>query len=228
MDRLIKDILTESESLDIEHFIPLLQERVYVLNPYCRQFLIAWVMVLDSVPNINLLHYLPKFLDGLFNMLKDTTKDIRLEAETCLGEFLNEIKTVKNVDFASMVHVLLTHCSSKGSSKSIIVHVTIDEFTRLTALEWIYEFVETGKEALLPYSAQLLSVVLPNLSQGVPAIEDIAKKANNSLNELILTTKSPIPMGEILKNVTLQFLNQYVRGMLQRDLISRFQHDSRH
>lgn len=50
LDRLIKDILTESEHFDIEHFIPLLEERVYVINPYCRQFLIAWVMVLDSVP----------------------------------------------------------------------------------------------------------------------------------------------------------------------------------
>jgi hypothetical protein len=40
---------------------------------------VSWVTVLDSVPDINLLGYLPKFLDGLFNMLKDTNKDIRAE-----------------------------------------------------------------------------------------------------------------------------------------------------
>jgi len=54
LDRLVKDILTETGTLDIEHFIPLLEERVYVINPYCRQFLIAWVVVLDSVPGIDL------------------------------------------------------------------------------------------------------------------------------------------------------------------------------
>lgn len=91
LDRLIKDIVTENRGFDIERFIPLLQERVYVINPHCRRFLIAWVMVLDSVPDIDLLHYLPKFVDGLFNMLKDTNKDIRQEAETCLAEFLREI-----------------------------------------------------------------------------------------------------------------------------------------
>ena len=49
-------------------------------------------MVLDSVPDIDLLQFLPKFVDGIFNMLKDTNKDIRQEAESCLAEFLREIK----------------------------------------------------------------------------------------------------------------------------------------
>ena len=68
--------------------------------------------------DIDLLSYLPRFLDGLFNMLKDSTKDIRLEAETCLAEFLEEIKEAtkinKEVDFGSMVKILITHCISKG------------------------------------------------------------------------------------------------------------------
>jgi vacuole morphology and inheritance protein 14 len=37
LDRLIKDIVTESRGFDIERFIPLLQERVYVINPHCRR-----------------------------------------------------------------------------------------------------------------------------------------------------------------------------------------------
>jgi vacuole morphology and inheritance protein 14 len=32
---------------------------------------IGWVTVLDSVPDIELLEYLPEFLDGLFKMLSD-------------------------------------------------------------------------------------------------------------------------------------------------------------
>lgn len=48
----------------IEEFIPLLRERMNVLNPYVRQFLVGWIMVLDSVPDIDMLGFLPDFLDG--------------------------------------------------------------------------------------------------------------------------------------------------------------------
>jgi len=159
-------------------------------------------MVLDSVPDIDLLHYLPRFLDGLFNMLKDTTKDIRLEAETCLAEFLSEIKEAakgsKTVDFGNMVRILIAHCISK------------DEFTRQTAIEWATEFVNIGKDVLLPYTAQLLGAVLPCVSHGVPVIEEVAKKANNALLNLITSTSSEVPINDILKTVTFQFLNQCV------------------
>ena len=48
----------------IEEFIPLLKERMNVLNPYVRQFLVGWITVLDSVPDIDMLGFLPDFLDG--------------------------------------------------------------------------------------------------------------------------------------------------------------------
>lgn len=44
-----------------------------VLNPYVRQFLVGWITVLDSVPDIDMLGFLPDFLDGnwsLFNTNK--------------------------------------------------------------------------------------------------------------------------------------------------------------
>ncbi len=48
----------------IEKFIPLLRERMNVLNPFVRQFLVGWITVLDSVPDIDMLGFLPDFLDG--------------------------------------------------------------------------------------------------------------------------------------------------------------------
>jgi vacuole morphology and inheritance protein 14 len=69
LDRLIKDIVTETESFDIESFIPLLQKHIRRTKPYIRQLLVGWITVLDTVPDINMLDYLPDFLDGLFNMV---------------------------------------------------------------------------------------------------------------------------------------------------------------
>ncbi|MFS8022088.1 putative vacuole morphology and inheritance protein [Helianthus anomalus] len=49
--------------VSIEEFIPLLRERMNVLNPYVRQFLVGWMTILDSVPDIDMLVLLLKSID---------------------------------------------------------------------------------------------------------------------------------------------------------------------
>ncbi|KAH1260671.1 Protein VAC14 [Glycine max] len=102
LDRLVKDIVTESDQFSIEEFIPLLRERMNVLNPYVRQFLVGWITVLDSVPDIDMLGFLPDFLDGLFNMLSDSSHEIRQQADSALSEFLQEIKNSPINEFVKL------------------------------------------------------------------------------------------------------------------------------
>lgn len=52
LDRLMKDVVTEADSFAVEAFMPLLGERVYVVNPFSRQFLVGWIATLDSVPDV--------------------------------------------------------------------------------------------------------------------------------------------------------------------------------
>lgn len=107
LDRLIKDIVTESENFDIENFIPLLQKHIKKPKPYIRQLLVGWIMVLNAVPGINMLDYLPEFLDGLFNMLSDGNREIRQAADNALSEFLREIKEADVIEFGPMVNILV-------------------------------------------------------------------------------------------------------------------------
>lgn len=44
--------------------------------------------MLDSVPDINMIDWLPDFLDGLLNMLSDGNREIRLAADLALKDFL--------------------------------------------------------------------------------------------------------------------------------------------
>ena len=37
LDRLVKDIITEGNRFDLDKFIPLLSERVNIINPECRK-----------------------------------------------------------------------------------------------------------------------------------------------------------------------------------------------
>lgn len=73
----IQDIVTASYALDLDEFIPKLREYLTVVNPYKRQFLISWISVLASVPDIDMLQYLPELLEGLMGMLSDTNREIR-------------------------------------------------------------------------------------------------------------------------------------------------------
>ncbi|KAI0550912.1 vacuole morphology and inheritance protein [Xylaria curta] len=126
LDRLIKDIVAESaatyvsvlestvsyESKDPDHpstppnpptafslprFIPLLKERIWVINPFTRTFLVGWITLLDSIPDLELVTYLPEFLGGLLKFLSGNNADVRVVTQNCLDKFLNEIKRIARV-----------------------------------------------------------------------------------------------------------------------------------
>ncbi|PFX23014.1 Protein VAC14-like [Stylophora pistillata] len=120
LDRSVKDIVTESSSFDLVSFIPLLRDRIYTANPFAKQFLVSWLMVLDAVPDLDLVAHLPEFLDGLFNIFKDRNPEIRKMCEAALGEFLRGIKReTKNVNFADMVNILVIHSQSEEVAKTV-------------------------------------------------------------------------------------------------------------
>jgi vacuole morphology and inheritance protein 14 len=53
------------KAFSLAHFIPLLADRMYVVSPFTRSWLVGWITVLDSVPDLELVTFLPEFLDSL-------------------------------------------------------------------------------------------------------------------------------------------------------------------
>ncbi|KAJ0974943.1 hypothetical protein J5N97_016908 [Dioscorea zingiberensis] len=186
LDRLVKEIVTDSDQFSIEEFIPLLRERMNVLNPYVRQFLVGWITVLDSVPEIDMLGFLPDFLDGLFNMLSDSSHEIRQQADSALSEFLLEIKNSPNVDYGRMAEILVRRAASH------------DEFTRLTAITWINEFVKLGGNQLVPYYADILGAILPCISDKEEKIKMVARETNEELRSFHADPAEGFDIGSIL------------------------------
>lgn len=84
----------DGRAFSLERFIPLLTERVYAISPYTRMHLVSWLMVLNTVPDLELVAYLPEFLDGLLKYLADGNLDVRVATENLLAEFLREIKII--------------------------------------------------------------------------------------------------------------------------------------
>ncbi|BGP22048.1 vacuole-associated enzyme activator complex component Vac14 [Rhodotorula toruloides] len=85
-------------ALSLSRFIPLLQERFAVLDPFTRTFLISWLIVLDSVPELELISYLPEFLGGLLAYLGDPTPEVRNGAEGLLRDMLGETREVREIE----------------------------------------------------------------------------------------------------------------------------------
>ncbi|KAJ1567822.1 hypothetical protein HK405_004647, partial [Cladochytrium tenue] len=84
-------------TFNLARFIPLLAERLQTLNPSTRMFLVQWIMTLDSVPDLDLIPYLPDFMDALFVYLCDPNVDVRVAALNCLAEFLKELQDVVSI-----------------------------------------------------------------------------------------------------------------------------------
>ena len=127
LDRLVKDIVSESAAtyvsvlqlpdgsgsdgdsskasssielpaaFSLARFIPLLQERIHVINPFTRTFLVSWVTLLDTIPDLELVSYLPAFLGGLFKFLSDPNRDVHVATQGALERFLNEVKKIARI-----------------------------------------------------------------------------------------------------------------------------------
>ena len=135
LDRLVKDVVAEIDHFDTEKFIPILQDRIKMTNPFVRQFLLGWISVLNSIPNIHLVNFIASFLDGLLCMLSDHKSDLQKEAENVLGEFLEEIKAEKgdHMDYGAIVTILISHCTSG------------DDLTRFICVTWLNELIVLGQ-----------------------------------------------------------------------------------
>lgn len=84
-------------AFSLAKFIPLLEERIHVLNPFTRQFLVAWLSLLDTIPDLELVHYLPSFLGGLLKFLGDQNRDVYIAAQGLLQRLLDEIVKIAKV-----------------------------------------------------------------------------------------------------------------------------------
>lgn len=194
IDRLLKDIVTETASFDASAFIPLLRERLYADKPLAQRFVVSWVQLLSDLPDVDMLLFLPDLLEGLFYILADITPEIRQMTETVLSEFKGKILAESGrVDFKAMVNILVIHSQSK------------EPLVQLIAITWLKEFVnlisqDANKSKLLPLSSSLLRAILPCLETKAEEamdngdqrckprmnITEVAKALNHSLMQLVV------------------------------------------
>ncbi|OMO93978.1 Armadillo-like helical [Corchorus olitorius] len=73
-----------------------------------------------------------------------------------------------------------------------------DEFTRLTAITWINEFVKLGGDQLVPYYADILGAILPAISDKEEKIRVVARETNEELRSIKADPAEAFDVGAIL------------------------------
>jgi vacuole morphology and inheritance protein 14 len=78
---IITDSLPNNKTFDLTRFMRILTDKMKAINPFIREFLIDWINTMDEIPSVNILVYLPSFLEDLLVMLSDKEKEVRSKAE---------------------------------------------------------------------------------------------------------------------------------------------------
>lgn len=86
------------KAFSLPKFIPTLLERMYVLDPYCKKFMLLWLELLDDIPTLELISFLPTFLEPLIKFLMNNAPaDVRIDTENMLNQFLVETQGIARV-----------------------------------------------------------------------------------------------------------------------------------
>ncbi|KAF9148143.1 hypothetical protein BG015_010153 [Linnemannia schmuckeri] len=229
LDRLVKDIVHEQSiaysgpishideqdpqqlalalprisQFSLPRFIPLLAERVYSKNSWTRNYLVTWIAVLDSIPDLELVSYLPDFLDGLLYFLSDSNPDVRTLTQKLLDDFLTEIRDVAELQQqqqreslqARLRQLQLAESQQRAGQRdsfdgSIVSGVTLAGGRDFDLLE--SESSGQGKGSWVPGQgvninyAKIVKILKPHLTS---SDEDIQETALRWINEFMSLAK---------------------------------------
>jgi len=213
LDRLVRDIVVEQPDFDYSILIPLIAARIHVLNPSVRQLVLGWIVLLDSMPQVDMIAFLPHYLEGLFGILASDNRDFRLKAQECLDGLLEEIRKSaserpeRTQQAISEAAATVARCCRAGGEQR-----SEDAPVRFTALKWLLESVnlqvklqvelimpgdgvssrslrprpvaaEGGLQQLIP---ELLPGALYCLDDGEGTIQQDAIQANTRLRDALM------------------------------------------
>lgn len=96
----VNNVQDAQKAFSLPKFIPTLLERMYTIDPFAKKFLIGWLELFDDIPSLELITFLPNFLEPLIKFLMhNSPSDVRLGTENILLVFLKEIKSIYKVKY---------------------------------------------------------------------------------------------------------------------------------
>lgn len=154
LDKLLKDIIVEQQSYDVQNFFPKFEEYIYAKNPFTRMFIISWIRLLDS--KFNMVNHLPQLLDGIYTCLYDSSDEIKSSTLSSLSEFLNKIvaSPTDQINIPALINILLKHIRNEH-----------EDVVQYNALAWLRQLIRLLEDQdILNFAPSIIAAVLPCLA----------------------------------------------------------------
>ncbi|KAK6203057.1 vacuolar protein 14 C-terminal Fig4p binding-domain-containing protein [Scheffersomyces amazonensis] len=115
----LNQVQDSEKAFSLPKFLPTLLERMYTIDPFAKKFLISWLELFDAIPSLELITFLPNFLEPLIKFIRNSPSDVRLDTENILNIFLKEIKTIHKVKFIVKRNQLIKERKRKSTLKTV-------------------------------------------------------------------------------------------------------------
>nr|CAG8433303.1 6225_t:CDS:10 [Entrophospora candida] len=238
--------IPRTTAFSLPKFIPLLAERIRVKNPFTRLFLVSWITVLDSIPDLELVSFLPDFLDGLISFLSDPNEAVCAATSNALASFLTEIREaveVKEQQKQQAMKIFYVEQQRKFANLSENNNETSDSLKDGGCIDddnpnlvksvdagdafWdsisISEMEGKGKGTWIPGQSveinftKIIEILMPHLSSSVEQIQETALRW---INEFINIAK------EVVISFTPQLINAVLPSLAHSEEVDPFDYHS--
>ncbi|EKX49911.1 hypothetical protein GUITHDRAFT_104308 [Guillardia theta CCMP2712] len=194
LDQLLKDIIAESTSWNISEFIPVLKEHLEHTGSYVRHFLLGWIATLQSIPHFEIHKYLSEILYGVIIMLDDDNKEIRQQADSVLSHLLRTLQSSEDINYNHIMPVLV-RCATLSppkeygmkaneSSASLDQYSKNEDLVNRVALMWIVQLMEKGKKRILPFTGELVRMLLM-AEESSDKVRELSSEIDDALRQLL-------------------------------------------
>jgi vacuole morphology and inheritance protein 14 len=227
-----------SRAFSLPKFIPLLMERIDTIDPFTRVFLVSWITTLNSVPDLELVSYLPAFLGGLLNFLSDSHNDVRVITQGALDLLLHEIRRISDIQKLVEQNMVEQNSVDVGDVSELkhdgelyipgqdvrldypkiieilITHIDAsDTKIQIVVLTWLESLLEISPMSFVPYLPKLLSVILLTMANNeASSLKESSKEVNTTLMNLIKSLKEEdekkLNYTSTINQLTSHFLNE--------------------
>jgi vacuole morphology and inheritance protein 14 len=226
LDRLMKDLVCDSRQFNLPLFLPRLIEHLSpkpeAATASMRQFVLGWITVLDTVPEIDLVTHLDDIISGIMTMTGSHDAEIQSQATNILRDFLQQVKQIQDYPIGALIPTLVALTDYRSESSEATKEKVQSDRVVETALEWLNEFMELGGQSMLQHAGPLLKAIFKCSSkQSQAAISATAKELNEKLQAAVnsLQPKQSDTLGtEAVIEVLLENAGTKVNGEHARNL----------
>lgn len=108
----------KEKTFSLPRFIPLLIDRMQASDTSTRSFLVSWITLLNAIPDLKMISFLPSILGGLLSFLNDSSARVRVASYAALNMFLEEVKGIIEIKRITQQQLSASLSDPKMAKKS--------------------------------------------------------------------------------------------------------------